>query len=57
MRPKSPMALAKISMIRIFTNSVGFWASASAAPEPTTPIAAPQNRFDNPTVKPAANNL
>ena len=56
-RPNSPIALAKISIIRILTNRVGFWASARAAPEPTTPIAVPQNKFDNPTVKPAANSL
>jgi hypothetical protein len=35
--PKRPMALAKISMIKILTKSAGFAASASAAPEPTTP--------------------
>ena len=35
--PNSPMAEAKISMIRILTNSAGFAASAKAAPEPTIP--------------------
>ena len=34
MRPKRPMALPKISMMRILTNSAGLAASARAAPEP-----------------------
>ncbi len=51
------MAEAKISMIKIFTNSEEFWASARAAPEPTTPTATPQNKFESPTVKPAPKTL
>ena len=35
--PKRPIALAKISIIKILTNNAGFAASASAAPEPTIP--------------------
>jgi hypothetical protein len=33
-KPNRPIALPKISTIRIFTNNVEFAASASAAPEP-----------------------
>ena len=36
--PKSPIALAKISMIKILTKSAGLAASAKAAQEPTIPI-------------------
>lgn len=36
--PNSPMALAKISIIKILTNNAGFAASAKAAPEPTIPM-------------------
>ena len=50
--PNSPIALAKISMMRIFTKRAGFAASAKAAPDPTTPTAKPQTKFENPTVKP-----
>lgn len=53
MRPKRPMALPKISMIKIFTKSEGLAASARAAPEPTIPTAMPQNRLTRPTVRPA----
>lgn len=35
--PKRPIALAKISTIRIFTNNAGFAASAKAAPDPIIP--------------------
>ena len=50
--PKRPIALAKISIIRILTNKAGFAASAKAAPEPTTPTAKPQTKFEKPTVNP-----
>jgi len=56
-KPNKPIALAKISMIRIRTNNDEFWASAKAAPEPTRPTQTPQNKLHKPTVKPALNNL
>lgn len=52
MRPKRPIALPKISMIRIFTNKEGFAASEIAAPDPTIPTQNPHTRFTNPTVIP-----
>ena len=52
MRPKSPMALPKISMTRILTNKDGSWASERAAPLPVMPTQTPQARLDKPTVKP-----
>ena len=55
MTPKRPMALAKISTMRILTKSDASCASASAAPDPTMPTAMPQKRFEKPTVRPAAN--
>lgn len=55
MTPKSPMALPKISTIRILTKRLAFWASASAAPLPTMPTHTPQQRLQSPTVKPAPN--
>lgn len=55
MTPKRPMALPKISTMRILTKSEEFWASASAAPDPTIPTQTPQNRLENPTVRPAPN--
>lgn len=53
-KPKRPMALPKISTIKILTNKEELAASANAAPEPTTPTAIPQNRFTRPTLMPAA---
>ena len=53
--PNKPMAEPKISMMRIFTNSELFAASAKAAPEPTMPTQRPQAKFVIPTVRPAAN--
>ena len=38
MSPNRPMALPKISTMRILTKSAGLAASESAAPEPTWPI-------------------
>ena len=55
--PNSPMALAKISITRILTNSFWSCASASAVAEPDTPIATPQNRLQKPTVSPDQNRL
>lgn len=55
--PNKPIALAKISTIRIFTKSTGLAASAKAAPEPTIPTAIPQTKLLNPTVRPAANMI
>jgi len=52
--PNRPIALAKISMINIFTNNAGLAASARAAPDPTIPTAKPQTRLLNPTVSPPA---
>ncbi len=51
--PKSPRALPKISMIRIFTKVEGVCESAKAAPAPVTPTQTPQKRFDRPTESPA----
>lgn len=56
-RPNNPMALAKISTIRILTKSAGFAASARAAPDPTMPTAKPQAKLHKPTVSPAANMI
>lgn len=53
MRPNKPMALAKISIIKILTKSEPFAASVKAAPEPIIPTQTPQNRFTKPTVTPA----
>lgn len=55
MTPKRPMALPKISTMRIFTKRLGFCASAKAAPLPTMPTQTPQKRLDRPTVRPAPN--
>jgi len=68
--PNKPKALPKISMISIFTNVSGVWASARAHPEPVIPthtlyifilfqikINYPQNKLDNPTDKPTENKL
>ena len=57
MRPKRPMAEAKISTTRIFTKRELSWASASAALLPLMPTATPQNKLDAPTVRPAQNKL
>jgi len=57
MRPNRPMADAKISTTRIFTNSEASCASASAALLPEMPTATPQNRLDRPTVRPDQNRL
>lgn len=53
--PNSPMALAKISIIRIRTKSCGRCASAIAQELPTAPTEIPQERFDRPTMRPTAN--
>ena len=53
MTPKSPRALPKISMIKIFTNVDGVCESANAHPDPVTPTHTPQKRFENPTERPA----
>lgn len=53
--PNSPIALPKISTIRILTKRLPFWASARAAPLPTMPTQMPQKRLENPTVRPAPN--
>ena len=55
--PNKPMALPKISTIRIFTNNAAFWASAKAAPLPIIPTQIPHAKLENPTVSPAPNNL
>ncbi len=55
MTPNSPIALPKISMMRILINRDACCASASAAPEPTIPTHMPQNRLDRPHVIPAPN--
>lgn len=55
MTPNRPMALPKISTIRIFTKRLAFWASAKAAPLPTMPTQMPQKRLEKPTVRPAPN--
>jgi len=55
MTPNRPIALPKISTIRILTNRAGSWASARAAPDPTIPTHTPQNKFEKPTVRPAPN--
>jgi len=55
MTPKRPRALPKISMMRIFTNVEGVYASAKAHPAPVTPTQTPQNRFERPTERPAPN--
>jgi len=57
MTPNRPIALPKISTIRILTNRAGSCASASAAPDPTMPTQIPQNRLEKPTVSPAPNML
>lgn len=54
-KPKSPIAEPKISIIRIFTKRAELAASARAAPEPTMPTAMPQKRLTIPTDKPAPN--
>lgn len=54
-KPKSPMAEPKISMMRILTNNDEFAASANAAPEPTIPTDIPQNKLTKPTDKPEPN--
>lgn len=45
--PNSPIALPKISTIKILTKSAPLWASARAAPDPTTPTQTPQAKFEN----------
>lgn len=52
-KPKRPMALLKISTIKIFTKRLALAASARAAPDPTTPTERPQKKLQNPTVSPA----
>ena len=53
MTPKSPMAEAKISMIKILTNVEGVCESARAQPDQMTPTETPQNKFERPTEIPA----
>lgn len=53
--PKRPMALPKISTIKIRTKSEGSAASASAAPDPTWPTQRPQTKLTTPVVSPAPN--
>ena len=55
--PKRPMALPKISMIKILTKSELLAASARAAPEPTIPTQTPHAKLLIPTVSPAPNIL
>ena len=55
--PKRPIALPKISMMRILTKRELLAASASAAPDPTMPTHTPQARLLSPTVRPAPNIL
>ena len=55
MSPNSPMALPKISTIRILTNRAGLAASESAAPDPTWPTQRPHTRLTRPVVTPAPN--
>ena len=50
--PKSPRAVAKISITRIFTKSLLFWASASAHPLPQMPTQTPHTRFVKPVAIP-----
>lgn len=57
MRPNKPMALPKISMIRILTKRELLAASAKAAPDPTMPTHMPHARLLKPTVSPAPNIL
>ncbi len=54
-RPKRPMALAKISTMRILTKRDGSAASARAAPDPTWPTQMPHTRLTRPVVRPAPN--
>ena len=51
--PNSPRALPKISIIRIFTNVDGVYASDNAHPAPVTPTQTPQNKLERPTERPA----
>lgn len=53
MTPNRPRALPKISIISIFTNVDGVWASARAQPDPVTPTHTPQNKLESPTEMPA----
>lgn len=53
--PNSPSALPKISITRIFTKSVEFWASDKAQLLPMIPTHKPQTRFAKPTIMPDAN--
>ena len=55
MTPNNPSALPKISITKIFTNNVGFAASASAHELPTTPTHIPHTKFAKPHVNPLAN--
>ena len=55
MRPKRPMALPKISTMRILTKSAGLAASERAAPDPTWPTQMPHTRLVRPVVIPAPN--
>lgn len=57
MSPNNPIALPKISTIKIFTNNAGFAASAKAAPDPTMPTQTPHTKFTIPTVRPAPNSM
>lgn len=52
--PKRPKALPKISITRIFTKSVEFWASDSAQLLPIIPTHTPQTRLAKPTIRPEA---
>lgn len=54
-KPNNPIALPKISIIKILTKSEEFAASAIAAPDPTTPTQRPHTRFIMPTVSPEPN--
>lgn len=55
--PNKPIALPKISTIKIFTNNAAFCASAKAAPLPIIPTQIPHDKLERPTVKPAPNIL
>jgi len=53
--PNSPTALPNIRIKRTLTNSVLFWESASAPPDPTIPTHSPQPRLQKPAIIPAPN--
>ena len=54
-RPNRPIALPKISTMRILTKRAGLAASERAAPEPTWPTQMPHTRLVSPVVSPAPN--